>query len=46
MCINNGINNILWIIVFTIIGTIGVVINLKFVHIIGLKFSKWDNENQ
>ena len=41
-CINIGINNLFWIIICSIIG---VIINLKFIHYLGEKFSKWDINN-
>jgi len=34
--------NILWIIISSIIGIIAVVLNLKFIHIIGQKFSNYE----
>ena len=43
--INIGINNLFWIIICSIIGIIGVIINLKFIHYLGEKFSKWDMNN-
>ena len=45
ICINNGINNLFWIIICSIIGIVGVIINLKFIHYLGEKFSKWDIYN-
>lgn len=45
MCINNGINSLFWIMISSIIGTIGVLINLQFIHYLGKRFSKWEIKN-
>jgi len=40
--LNNEIYKIEWIIICSIIGIICVIINLKFIHYIGEKFSNWE----
>jgi len=40
--LNNEIYEIKWIIICSIIGIIGTIVNLRFVHHLGTKFSKWE----
>ncbi|MDR1616383.1 MAG: HXXEE domain-containing protein [Syntrophomonadaceae bacterium] len=40
---NKNVLEIEWIIVCSIVGIICVLINLKFIHYIGHKFSRWEN---
>ncbi|GBU24390.1 hypothetical protein R83H12_01020 [Fibrobacteria bacterium R8-3-H12] len=40
--LNNEAYKIEWIIICSIIGIIGVMINLKFIHYLGEKFSNWE----
>ena len=42
--INNNIINIFWITISSIIGIVAVVLNLKFIHYIGYKFSTYENK--
>jgi len=44
--INNETYKIEWIIVCSIIGIVGVVLNLKLIHHLGEKFSIWETEKK
>ena len=40
----NEIYNMGWLIICPIIGTVGVIINLKLIHYLGIKFSNWETK--
>jgi hypothetical protein len=42
--IDNNVINAFWIIISSIIGIVAVVLNLKFIHYIGHKFSNYENK--
>ena len=42
--INNNVINIFWIIISSIIGIAAAMLNLKFIHYIGYKFSNYENK--
>jgi len=42
--INNNVINIFWITISSIIGKVAVMLNLKFIHYIGHKFSNYENK--
>jgi hypothetical protein len=44
ICMDSKIYNFEWIIICSIIGIIGVIINLKLIHYLGEKFSNWETK--
>jgi len=42
--LDNEAYKIEWIIICSIIGVIGMIVNLRFVHYFGEKFSKWETK--